>query len=151
MISKQKMSKSKFYPILLLCGGIILIGSIQVLMETKDKNLFDAWLKLNYGNIEYDGFYFQEYVAINITTYYIKILSPLIILLTSFLTVKKYNITPFYLYMWLILSFGGLAYNLIDFNFHSVFFYFNILLYMGLIMYIYYIGVLNRDLKEGSQ
>lgn len=151
MISKQKMSKSKFYPILLLCGGIILIGSLQVLMETKDKNLFDTWLKLNYGNIEYDVFYFQEYVAINITTYYIKILSPLIILVTSYLTVKKFFITPFYLYMWVILSFGGLAYNLLGFNFHSVFFYFNILLYIVLIMYIYYIGVLNRDLKEGSQ
>lgn len=151
MRNNTNSAKNKFYPILILCGGIILIASIQVLIKTKDKDLFDIWLKLNYGDIQYNNTLFQEYVAVNITTYYIKIMSPLIILLTSFLTVRKFRLTPFYLYMWIILSFGGLAYNLVGLNYNSAFFYLNIAFYLSLIMYLYfYIGVSNRDLEEGS-
>lgn len=152
MRNRDKLRKDEFYPILVLCGLIILIASIQVLMQTKDKELFHIWLRLNYANAHYNKSLFQEYIAINITIYYIKIISPLIILLTSSLTIKKFPLTSFYLYMWIILSFGGLAYNLVGFNFNSVFFYFNIVLYIILIIYIYfYIGVSNGNIKEGSQ
>lgn len=145
MKNKNKLSKNQFYPILLMCGGIILIASIQVLMETKDRGLFNIWLEINYSQNQYNSTLFQEYIAINITTYYIKIISPIIILITSYLSLKKFHLTPFYLYMWIVLSMGGLAYNLVGLNFYSVFFYLNIVFYLSLIIYIYiYIGLSKR-------
>lgn len=137
MEKRTHLSKKNFYRLLILCGGIILIGSLQVLIETKDRDLFDLWLKVNYEDKAYTSLYLQEYIAINITTYYIKILSPLIILVTSYLTLKRFYLIPFYLYMWIILSFGGLAYNLVGLAFNSIFFYLNIFFYVSLIIYIF--------------
>lgn len=138
------------YIILALTSVLVILASIEALMVVKDGDLFIRWAAENFPDAVPDDVLFTQYVSSNLAVYFLKVVIPSTIAIMAFLTHAKAKFTPLAIYIWVILSFGGLAYTTADMNFQSVFFYLNGLIYTALILYIYFGVGISRDNTGGE-
>ncbi len=150
MSEKSHLPLNKFYILLFITSTLVLIASIEALILVKGGELFLQWAQENFPGTTPDNFLFTQYVSSNLSIYFLKVLIPATIAIVAFITATKARLTPIVVYIWIILSFGGLAFTTADMNFQSIFFYINGLFYTGLILYIYFIVGLSRDNTGGE-
>ncbi len=126
MNSYTKFPEKKMYVILIAVAVIIALSSIEVLMRVKDSNLFEVWKNdlITTGNFE-EGFIptIDEYVGVEMFRYVFKIIIPMGFGLLTFLTYKKLRLNGFFIFIWSVLLFGGMAYTFFELNFVSIFYY----------------------------
>ncbi|WP_422487075.1 hypothetical protein [Gudongella sp. DL1XJH-153] len=145
MSEKNHLPLKKFYILLFITSILVLVASIEALILVKDGDLFLQWAHDNFPDTTPDSILFTQYVSSNLSIYFLKVLIPASIATVAFITATKARFTPIVVYIWIVLSFGGLAFTTADMNFQSIFFYINGLFYTGLILYIYFIVGLSRD------
>jgi hypothetical protein len=145
MSEKRHLPLKKFYIILALTSMLVLIASLEALIVVKDGSLFIQWAAENFPDTTPDNLLFTQYVSSNLAIYFLKVVIPSTIAVMAFVTHTKAEFSPLVVYIWVILSFGGLAYTTADMNFQSVFFYLNGLIYTALILYIYFAVGISRD------
>jgi len=150
MSEKRHLPIKKFYIILALTSILVLVASIEALIVVKDGNLFIQWAAENFPESAPDNLLFTQYVSSNLAIYLLKVVIPSTIAIMAFVTHTKARYTQLVTYVWVILSFGGLAYTTADMNFQSAFFYLNGLVYTALILYIYFGVGISRDNTGGE-
>lgn len=150
MSEKNHLPLNNFYILLLISSILILIASIETLILVKDGELFLQWAHENFPGTTPDNFLFTQYVSSKLSIYFLKIMIPATIATVAFITATKARLTPIVVYVWIVLSFGGLAFTTADMNFQSIFFYINGIFYTGLILYIYFIVGLSRYTTGGE-
>ena len=150
MSEKRHLPIKKFYIILALTSILVLVASIEALIVVKDGNLFIQWAAENFPESAPDNLLFTQYVSSNLAIYLLKVVIPSTIAIMAFVTHTKARYTQLVTYVWVILSFGGLAYTTADMNFQSAFFYLNGLVYTALVLYIYFGVGISRDNTGGE-
>ncbi len=150
MSEKRHLSARKFYIILAMTSMLVLLASFEALLVVKDGNLFIQWAAENFPDNNPDDLLFTQYVSSNLAIYFLKVVIPSTIAIMAFVTHTKAKLSPLVIYVWVILSFGGLAYTTADMNFQSAFFYLNGLVYTALILYIYFGVGISRDNTGGE-
>lgn len=133
MNTNTKLPLKKFYLILISCSVIIFAASLDVMFRVKDIQLFDSWLTQNEitGN---RADLFSNYVSLNLSVFVSKIIVPVSFAIYTYFAYVKIRINQLYVFMWIVLNLGGLAYTIIEFNFASPMYYLMILSYAVCIM-----------------
>ncbi|MCR3955391.1 MAG: hypothetical protein NUK57_03775 [Gudongella sp.] len=150
MGEKRHLSAKSFYILIVLASILVLAASFEALIIVKDGNLFIQWATENFPDSRPDDILFTQYVSSNLALYFLKVVIPSTIAIMAFVTHTKAKLSPLVIYIWVILSFGGLAYTTADMNFQSVFFYLNGFIYTALILYIYFGVGISRDNTGGE-
>lgn len=150
MSEKNHLSLNKFYIILSLTSILVLLASVEALLLVKDGDIFLKWARENFPDNAPDNILFTQYVSSNLAMYFLKVIIPSTIAVMAFITHTKAKFSHIVVYIWVILSFGGLAYSTADMNFQSAFFYLNGIIYTGLILFIYFGVGISRDNTGGE-
>ena len=151
MTSNTKLPKKQLYFILLFSSIIIFSESLTVMMKVKDIDLFKDYL-INMGfTLESDTLYkeyFSSYVGINLFYFFFSIIVPVSLSIHSYLAFISIRISKLFVFIWSTLIFLAGAYNIIRFDFQSVFYYLNILCYILLLIVVL---SLNKTLHSGNK
>lgn len=145
MLSNIKIPKSKYYTILVLTSIVILSISMESMFRAKDLSLFENWLSIY--NIKAVGDYelnqvFSSYIAIILSNMFLKTIIPVSLSIYSYFAYTRIGINKLFVFIWTVLLLGGLVYEVISLNITSIFFYINIIAYVGLILTIVSLGSL---------
>lgn len=121
-IELEKKRERFILRILIVSALIILASSIEALMMAKDVEIYREILKNN------PGLGFDEYINSVVFNLFIRVLSPVVISLYTFFTVKKYGVNFSYK-----LFFGGMTLIeivqlILQFRIGSIFYYIVIIL-----------------------
>lgn len=124
-MNKKELEKKRekfILRILIVSALIILASSIEALMMAKDVEIYREILKNN------PGLGFDEYINSVVFNLFIRVLSPVVISLYTFFTVKKYGVNFSYK-----LFFGGMTLIeivqlILQFRIGSIFYYIVIIL-----------------------
>ncbi len=140
MLLDGKMPKSKFYLIIIFTSIIIMSISLESIIRAKDLHLFQNWMYTNNIELTSDldyGHAFSSYIVFILSTMFMKILLPGALSIHSYFAYTRLRINRLFIFIWSVLLLGGLAYELIGYNLGSIFFYINIIAYIGLIITIF--------------
>ncbi|MBC7087425.1 MAG: hypothetical protein H5T96_02920 [Tissierellales bacterium] len=141
----KHLSKKHFYILFIFCAAIILLSSMELMIIIKDGTFFNQWVisnDLTQYPIEET---FVEYLNANLISYALKIIFPVVLGLSAFLTLNKFYINKLLIYVFIFLELGGLTFTAITRNINS-FFYFLILgMYVILIIYTYIFIAIKED------
>jgi hypothetical protein len=136
MFRDYHITRKKLYILLITISIVIMILSVEVLMEVKDRGMFLQWFEevqsqdaLEVSEEEA----FDAYVSGNILLYMLNLVIPLGFALHTFFAYQKGKINSLFIYLWFIMLIGGLAFTFISWNFNSLFYYFRIAAYLVLI------------------
>lgn len=126
MNSNIKLPQKQLYLILIFCSIIIFLNCIEVMIKVKDISLYEQWMdsipKQKDSNAE-DIDYYQLYITTNLSHFFIKIIVPMALGIYSYFAFKLTKVNKIYVYTWIILLLGSLAFVLIEQKFDSIFFY----------------------------
>ncbi|NLY45962.1 MAG: hypothetical protein GX053_08270 [Tissierella sp.] len=139
MLSNEKIPKSKYYLILIFTSIIILSISLESIFRAKDLSLFENWLDIN-NMTPVDDYDFNQgfnsYIVIILSNMFLKIMIPASLSIYSYFAYIRIRINRLFIFIWTVLLLGGLAYEVVGLNIGSIFFYINIIAYIGLILTI---------------
>ena len=141
----KHISNKHFYVLVLLCAVIILLSSMELMIIVKDSTIFNEWvLKNNLAQYPIEET-FVEYLNANLISYALRIIFPVVLGITAFLTLNKFYINKMLIYVFLLLEVGGLAFTAIQRNFNSLFYFLILATYVVLIIYTYIFIALKED------
>ena len=130
------------YRLLILSFLIILVNSLESFIYAKSSELLQSFLEVNPGSTA------DDYLSIVLINYFVSIVEPVIITLFTVFTYKKYGITKLYKFIFsaiLALKFFNIV---LKFNFSSVFYFVNIILYILLLILIINAPITKRKVKN---
>jgi len=136
MAKNYGITGKKLYILLLTIGILILVLSIEVLMEVKDRGLFLQWFEEVQSQESVrisEEEAFDTYVSGHILLYMLNLVIPLGFGVHTFFAYQKEKINSLFIYLWFIMLMGGMAFTLISWNFHSLFYYIRMSAYLVLI------------------
>ena len=152
MLSNIKMPKSKFNIILIFTSMIIFSISMEAMIRVKDISLFQNWIEakdiLINNEIELEEA-FNSYLVLILISMFIKIVVPMALSIHSYFAYTRIRINKLFIFIWIVLLLGGLAYELVGLNIGSIFFYINIIIYIVLIITIFSLNSV-IDLQRGD-
>lgn len=133
-----KLPKKQLYFILVSCAVIIFAASLETMMRVKDLTLFNQWysdISMYYEELQYtQDQMFNAYVTANLSYFFLTIIVPVIYGIHAYYAYIKLRISGIFIFLWVILSVGALAYTVIEYNFNSLFYYVRIISYLVLII-----------------
>ena len=136
MAENYSATRKKLYILLIIISILILVLSIEALMEVKDRALFLEWFDEVQSQEEAsitEAEAFDTYVSGNILLYMLNLVIPLGFALHIFFAYQKAKINSLFIYLWFIMLMGGMAFTLISWNFQSLFYYIRMIAYLVLI------------------
>lgn len=137
MQEKQKAKNKWFMKILIVSALIILVSSLEALMLSKDKGLFEIFLKNNQSINN-----FSDYLNFVLINYIFSIMIPIILSIYTYFSLDKYGLNfdnrEFFYYR---LFFAGMILiqivnMILRFSLFSLFYYLNIILYIILLFFV---------------
>ncbi len=141
----KHLSNKHFYILVIFCSVIILLSSIELMITIKDSTIFNKWLisnNLTQYPVEDN---FVEYLNANLISYALRIIFPVVLGISTFLTLTKFYINKTLVYVFLLLEIAGLSFTAIQRNFNSLFYFLILSLYVVLIIYTYIFIALKED------
>jgi hypothetical protein len=152
MDSTKMLNGKGFYLLAAICSLIILSSSLEAALKIKDSVLFNEWVRTsNLGGSPKDSL-FSIYVSAMLTAYMFKLISPTVISITALLILNKRGKFGIIAYIWVVMSVGGLAFQAIEKDFDSIFYYIGIILYIMLVLSIYVLALKrNYNAAEGGE
>lgn len=133
MNTNTKLPTKKLYLILLSCALIIFISSLETMIKVKDTMLFNDWVESN-QLIGDNALLLNDYISINLSIFFSKIIIPVIFAIYTYYAYIKIRINQLYVFIWTVLNIGGLAYTVVELRLDSIFYYFNILGYVIMLL-----------------
>ena len=133
MNTNTKLPTKKLYLILLSCALIIFISSLETMIKVKDTMLFNDWVESN-QLIGDNTLLLNDYISINLSIFFSKIIIPVIFAIYTYYAYIKIRINQLYVFIWTVLNIGGLAYTVVELRLDSIFYYFNILGYVIMLL-----------------
>lgn len=131
-----KLPEKQFYSILILCSIIILLNSLEVMINVKDISIYNEWIDgINISeSLNTEGVnYYQLYLTSNLIYFFIKIIIPMALGIYTYFAFKYTRVNKIYVHIWAILLSGNLIHVIIEQKIDSIFYYINILCYIILI------------------
>ncbi|QNO15472.1 hypothetical protein HYG86_12195 [Alkalicella caledoniensis] len=130
-----KLPRKHLYFILVFCAVIIFAVSLETMFRVKDIGLYHNWVE----NMELmdnpqvlEAEIWNAYLTANLSHYFLTVIIPMIFSIHSYFAFVKVRISGLFVFLWIVLILGGLAYTAVELNFHSVFYYIRIVSYLGL-------------------
>lgn len=145
MDTYSKMPKKHLYIILFTVASVILFASIEVMIKVKDLTLYETWANDTIGIAESS---FSIYVTAQLSSYFTKIIIPMIFGVYTYFTYIKIRVNTLFVFMWSVLIIGSFGYNISDLNYRSIFFYGYILGYFVLLMTVLSLLQIIQDSKS---
>lgn len=143
-----KLPIRKFYFILIPLGILILLLSLEVMIQVKDIDLFNIWM----NNLPDEGLTEQElfniYVSGHLSMYFVKIIIPMGLSIHAYFSYTKIRINYLFVFIWTVLLVGSLAYALMDFRVDSVFTYLYLIIYAIVITTVLSLSTVIRNNKH---
>ncbi len=136
MSRNYRITQKKLYILLITISILILLLSLEALMEVKDRGLFLQWFEEVQSQEEIsisEAEAFDTYVSGHILLYMLNLVIPLGFALHTFFAYQKAKINSLFIYLWFIMLMGGMAFTLISWNFDSLFYYIRLVAYLVLI------------------
>ena len=141
-----KLPKRQFYTILVLCSVIIMLATLEVMVNVKDADRFLLWQSGMAIN-DAAGATLQLYVTLQLTHYFSVIVMPMFFALYTVLTYHKIRLNQLYVFMWSVLLIGSAAYSLIGKSFDNILLYLLIAVYGALLATIFSLSDVIRESK----
>jgi hypothetical protein len=118
---------------------------MELMIIVKDSTIFNEWvLKNNLTQYPIEET-FVEYLNANLISYALRIIFPVVLGISAFLTLNKFYINRMLIYVFLLFEVGGLAFTAIQRNFNSLFYFLILATYVVLIIYTYIFIALKED------
>lgn len=131
MTKIDNQNKNKFINRILIVSLLIIIfASLEAMMTSKSRDLYEAYIRVN-SNGDFDDF-----INIILINFLMTILEPLIIAVYTFFISKKHKINTTYKIVFSILLLIRIINLTLKFNFSSIFYYIILFLYLLLIIFI---------------
>jgi hypothetical protein len=115
------------------------------MIAIKDSIIFNKWLISNNLTQYPIEDTFVEYLNANLISYALRIIFPVVLGISTFLTLTKFYINKTLVYVFLLLEIAGLSFTAIQRNFNSLFYFLILSLYVFLIIYTYIFIALKED------
>lgn len=147
MNTNTKLPEKKLYIILISCAIIILAASLEVMIRVKDLALFEEWVKASQLVVDRSDL-LSQYISLNLSAFFSKIIVPVTFGIYTYYAYIKIRINALYVFMWSVLSLGGLAYTIIELQLNSILYYVSILGYVVLLFTILSLVDTIRDEKS---
>ncbi|HOK63548.1 MAG TPA: hypothetical protein PK083_04205 [Soehngenia sp.] len=141
----KHLSNKHFYILVILCSVIILLSSLELMIIIKDSTIFNKWVITNNLTQYPIEDTFVEYLNANLISYTLRIIFPVALGISAFLTLTKFYINKILVYVFLLIELGGLTFTAIQRNFNSLFYFLILSLYVVLIVYTYIFIALKED------
>ncbi|RBP46697.1 hypothetical protein [Garciella nitratireducens] len=144
----MKLSQKQLYFILILCSIMIFLNSMEAMVNIKDIDSYKEWKeKIEFlGNSQIENIDHKSlYLTIHMCYFFTKTLVPMTLGIYSYFAFKFIKINKIYVYIWIVLLIGNLAFTLFEFNFDSLFYYINIVCSLFLIIILLFI---NREIHK---
>lgn len=150
MKSYSKLPNKLLYLVLIPCAIIIFSSSIETMMKVKDISLYQNWLvTLNNSDsvkMTYDRS-FDAYLTANLIFFLFKIIIPVALSMNTYLIYTRFRVNKLFIFVWIVLVFGGLLYTLVEQSFYSIFYYINIIGYSVLVIAIL---AMNKSINDNK-
>lgn len=143
MKENNKNLNKYIYRLLITSFLIILVNSLESFIYAKSNELFQSFLKINPTSTA------NDYLSVVLTNYFVSIIEAVIITLFTVFTYKKYKITKLYKFIFGAIVLLRIFNTVLKFNFSSVFYFLNIILYILLFVLIINAPITKRKVKNG--
>lgn len=144
MRDQIEMTRGVFYTIVGICAAIIFATSIEAIFKVKDTAFFEMWLSnpnLNTAMIgETTEELYQTYLTICMSSFFVKIITPIGLAIHSYVTLTKLRVNKLYVVIWTVLSIGSFGFSIIGESLYSIFFIVSSIGYIALILIMIYLG-----------
>lgn len=133
-----KLPKKNLMMILISSSVIILMCSIEVMIMTKDMGIYQSWLQTISDQVQglSDAEVFSAYLTVQLSRYFLKVIVPVMVSVHSYYSYVKLRINKLFVFVWVVLTGGEIAYHLSAVNLQSVIFYISLFSYLFLIFSI---------------
>lgn len=142
MRENNKNLNKYIYRLLIISFLIILVNSLESFVFAKSSELFQSYLEVNPGSTA------DDYLSVVLTNYFVSIVEAVIITIFTVFTYKKYGITKLYKIIFGAIVALRLFNTVLKFNFSSVFYFLNIILYILLFVLIITAPITKRKVKN---
>lgn len=131
----NRLPRKDYYRIVMTCGILILLASVEVLAKAKD---LDYYQYVNRSLLEQGerAVTYGDFVVSMMASYIGRILVPVGLGLTSYYAYIKSGITGVFIWSWGLFTFAALAFHILSLELTSIFYYLFILLYILLLFFL---------------
>lgn len=131
----NRLPKEDYYRIVITCGLLIILSSIETLAKVKDLEYFHYVNSSLLGQGEREIAY-GDFVVSMMAAYISRILVPVGLGLNSYFAYVKSGISNIFIWSWGIFTFAALAFHILSLELTSLFFYLIIILYILLLLFL---------------
>lgn len=128
-----KLSKADFYRIIILCGILISLASLEVLAKAKDADYFN-FINASLKEQGSPQLTYEDFVISMISAYVARIIIPAGLALTSWVALVKTGFNQVFIFSWSVFLLAALAFQILSLELTSIFYYLFILLYLLLLI-----------------
>ena len=136
MEALRRLPKTAFYRIIIVCGLLIILASIEILAKAKDLDYF------NYVNqsLQAQGtpvLTYGDFIVSMLAVYVGRILLPVGLGLNTYFAFIKIGYNKIFIWSWGIFTIAALAFHLLSLELNSVFYYLFIVIYLLLAIFLF--------------
>lgn len=139
-----EMPKGIFYIIVGICGSIIMLTSLDMILRTKDIELFNMWLTNPSINAEVSVQTTEElystYIQMCLSIFIVRVVTPMAIAIHTYFTFTKLRVNKLYVVLWSLVAIGSFILSSLGEPFYSIFFIMTGIAYLALIIIMCYLG-----------
>ena len=140
-----KLSRRDFYWIIILCGILISLASLEVLAKAKDLDYFN-FINSSLQAAGEPVLTFEDFVISMLSSYVAKAIVPVGLALTTWVAFTKTGFNMTYIFSWSVFILAALAFQILSLELSSIFYYLFILLY--LLLFVQLIRTSHHAKKE---
>lgn len=141
MKNRRALDRRGFYIIAGICALLILFSSLEAVTKVKDVNMFTKWHQEAYPGEQVATSNFSIYLVGSMVEYFLKTAFPASIALTAYFAIDKSKAFGAMTFVWLVISSGGIIYQILQHDFYSFFYYIGLFLYIILNVKLYSIAL----------
>ena len=147
-----EMSRKVFYTIVGVCAVIIMLTSIDMLLRTKDVDMFNLWLGSGSVPKEFlsqsEEQLFATYLQMNLGMFIIRVITPVAVALHTYFTFVKLSINKMYVTIWSVIIIGAIALLVLGESYFSIFYIGSLIGHIALVIIMIYLGKCINDVKS---
>lgn len=133
----NKMSKTRFYIIIILLSILIFSLSLEAIFLTKYIDNFDIWVEESKQFLEGDlseEELFDLFISYRLFEYFINVILLIFYGIHSLFSYYKLGINNLFIFIWTVLLLGNFLILLASLEVNSFFYYFKLMIYLGLVI-----------------
>lgn len=128
----NRLPKKDYYRIVVICGLLILLASIEVLAKAKDLDYFN-YVNRSLGEGGAAAVTYGDFVVSLMASYLARILVPIGLGLNSYFAFMRSGISRVFIWSWGLFTFAALAFHVLSLELTSLLYYLSVLLYILLL------------------